>query len=274
MPDTPVQLRIFVSHSHRDNDACRAVVNALRGAGADVWYDEHNLGAGQLLEEIQREVHARPIFILLLSKNAFAAPWVKRETTWAFNLYNREPLRVILPITVGPIEASDFNAWLFLEDFKRVEAPGMQPHTLEEAIHQTLKLLALTAQGEEPVAVTPQPGESFDDLLTQGKALWAQQKYLEALPYLERATNMAPGSSDAWFNLGATLGALDRYDESLRASERAIALDPLAFNAWTNKGTALDRLGRRDEALAAYEKATEIAPTEPAVWVNKGNMLG
>ena len=46
-----------------------------------MWYDEHNLGAGQLLEEIQREVQARPVFVVLLSKNAFAAQWVRRETT-------------------------------------------------------------------------------------------------------------------------------------------------------------------------------------------------
>ena len=107
---------------------CDQLVAALRGAGADVWYDEHNLGAGQLLEEIQRELKARPVFLVLLSKNAFASQWVRRETTWAFNLANREPNRLILPITVGAIEPSDFNTWLFLEDYKRVEARGMQPH--------------------------------------------------------------------------------------------------------------------------------------------------
>ena len=51
---------------------------------------------------------------------------------WAFNLANREPNRLILPITVAAIEASDFNGqWLFLEDYKRVEARGMQPHPQE-----------------------------------------------------------------------------------------------------------------------------------------------
>jgi predicted esterase len=38
---TPKQMRIFVSHSHKDHEFCRALVNALREAGADVWYDEH-----------------------------------------------------------------------------------------------------------------------------------------------------------------------------------------------------------------------------------------
>jgi hypothetical protein len=40
---TPNQMRIFVSHSHKDDAACHARVAALRDASADVWYDEHNL---------------------------------------------------------------------------------------------------------------------------------------------------------------------------------------------------------------------------------------
>jgi hypothetical protein len=47
-----------------------------------VWYEEHNLGAGQLLEVIQRELEARPVFVALLSKSAFASQWVQRETSW------------------------------------------------------------------------------------------------------------------------------------------------------------------------------------------------
>ena len=43
-------LRIFVSHSHQDDAFARGLVAALRGAGSDVWYDEHNMaraGSGQ-----------------------------------------------------------------------------------------------------------------------------------------------------------------------------------------------------------------------------------
>jgi hypothetical protein len=32
--------RVFVSHSHNDNEWCRAFVAALQAAGWDVWYDE------------------------------------------------------------------------------------------------------------------------------------------------------------------------------------------------------------------------------------------
>src|SRR5690348_7089834 len=69
---------IFVSHSHQDDDYCRAFVHELRAAGADVWYDEHNLTSGQLLTDIQRELHARRVFVPILSKAALhESTWVK-----------------------------------------------------------------------------------------------------------------------------------------------------------------------------------------------------
>ncbi len=272
MSDTPTQLRVFVSHSGLDKAICDQVVGALRDAGADVWYDEHNLGAGQLLEEIQREVQARPVFVVLLSKNAFAAPWVRRETTWAFNLANREPNRLILPITVGTIEASDFNGqWLFLEDYKRVEARGMQPHPKDEMIAQALRLLALTPQGQTPVAVTPQPAESLTDLITQGRALQAQQKHAEALPFFQRAAQLDPNSFDAWANLGYTLEELKRPAEALPANERATTLGPNNVFAWYNKGVALGDLKRYEEELAAYAKALALDPNYALAWNNKGS---
>jgi tetratricopeptide (TPR) repeat protein len=274
MPDTPTQLKVFVSHSGLDKAICDALVGVLRDAGADVWYDEHNLGAGQLLEEIQRELQARPVFVVLLSKNAFASQWVRRETTWAFNLANREPNRLILPITVEAIEPSDFNGqWLFLEDYKRVEARGMQPHPHDEMIAQALRLLALTPAGQAPVAMTPQPAESLTDLLTQGRALKAQKKHAEALPFFQRATQADPNSFDAWANLGYTLGELGRFEDELAADERALTIDPNHADVWNNKGFALRKIGRSKEALAAYGRVTVLEPDNVKGWWGSGAAL-
>jgi toxoflavin biosynthesis protein ToxD len=132
--------RIFVSHSHQDDDYCRAFVHELRAAGVDVWYDEHNLTSGQLLTDIQRELHARPIFVPILSKAALhESTWVKNECMWAFTLYSREPGRTFLPVTGAPIEQSDFGAdWMFLEGFKRIEAPKLLPYLPQEAARRVL----------------------------------------------------------------------------------------------------------------------------------------
>src|SRR5690349_6735400 len=99
--------RIFVSHSHEDDAFCRELVAAVRAAGADVWYDEQDLGSGRLLLTIERELRARPIFIVILSPAALASDWVRDESSWAYTLLRREPQRVILPVLARPIDAAD-----------------------------------------------------------------------------------------------------------------------------------------------------------------------
>jgi hypothetical protein len=39
------KIQDFVSQRHNDEACCRELVDTLHGAGADVWYDEHNLGS-------------------------------------------------------------------------------------------------------------------------------------------------------------------------------------------------------------------------------------
>src|SRR5260221_14191297 len=133
------QLRIFVSHSYQEKPFADALVRALRGAGADGWYDEHSLGAAHLPTEISEQVRRRPIFIVVLSKAAFASDWVRDECQCAYTSYKRDrPHRTILPVVAQPIEASDFDALIFLEDFRRIEGPGNTPYAPAEAIQRTL----------------------------------------------------------------------------------------------------------------------------------------
>lgn len=151
------QMRIFLSHSSQDKAFADALVHALRAADADVWYDEQSLGAGHLLDVINRELASRPVFIVVLSKAAFASRWVTQECQWAFNLYSREPERVILPVTAQPIEPRDFNSWLFMESFKRIEASGGLPLSQPEAIAKTLQTLVLVPGSASHAAPTYTP---------------------------------------------------------------------------------------------------------------------
>ena len=269
-------MRVFVSHSHEDDAFCRALVAGLRRAGSDVWYDEHNLGSGQLMTVIQRELGSRPVFIVILTKATFASLWVRRETMWAYELADRDPTHIILPVTAGPIERSDFSAeneWLFLHDFKRIEAPGYQPYPQAEAVTRTLHALQLTLPGEAPLPTGPLPADSVADLIRRGLALNAQAKYAEALPLFQRATQLDPRSFSAWFNVGYTLGNLRRYEEALVALDRALALNSNDAVAWNNKGAALNNLKRYEEALAAYGRALALDQNYHYAWVGKGISL-
>lgn len=141
--DMPLHsMRIFVSHSHKDNTYCHAIVQGLRSAGADVWYDEHNMQPGQLGPSIERELLQRPIFVLVLSPSAVKSSWVENETRWAYGLYRKDSTRVILPVTAESV--SEDNIWLFLREFMRIEAGDSQPYSANEAVPRLVQALRLS----------------------------------------------------------------------------------------------------------------------------------
>ncbi|HEX8727966.1 MAG TPA: tetratricopeptide repeat protein, partial [Ktedonobacterales bacterium] len=161
-------------------------------------------------------------------------------------------------MTASAIERDDFSGatgWLYLEEFKRIEAPGFQPYPRVEALGSVLHALALTPAGEAPAPVAPQPTETADDLITRGKALQQQGKHAEALALFERATQLDPNSYNAWFNVGFSLNELGRYEQALAAYDRAISFNRNDAFAWCNKGVSLYGLRRYSEALTVCEQA-------------------
>jgi len=134
----PQSARIFVSHSHEDNVWCRTFVSALRQTGADIWYDEHNLGYGRLMDEIERELRARRIFLAVLSPTAVNSSWVRREVNAAIHLHDAEPDRIVLPIIA---ETCDLP--LLWSEYKCVSGPsevGLPPAEAAREVARTLGL--------------------------------------------------------------------------------------------------------------------------------------
>ncbi len=262
-------LKVFVSHNHKDSAFCRTIVQALRDIGADPWYDEHNMGPGRLGPTIERELRARPAFVVILSPAALASQWVEDESRWAYNLWRKEKSRVILPVLAAPIKEGDI--WLFLQDFKRIGTPGQQPYSVVEATNRTLHALGLT-----PLATTraaPQPAKGVDDLMRRGVSLKVDRKYADALTLFEQATQLDPNYAPAWNWRGEMLQMLQRYEEALAAYEQALAIQPNNIAYWSAKGHLLESLHRYEEALADYDRMLAIAPNEASHWVNKARPL-
>lgn len=256
---TTAQIHIFVSHSHEDKSFADALVDALREAGADVWYDERNLATGLLLDEIQHELRSRPVFIVVLSKAAFASDWVRRECRWGWNLYQRQATRVILPVVASTIDHGDFDDMLFLEDFTRIEGPGDQPYVRKEAIERTLRHLALT-----PVVNPP-----LEDLLAGGRAHLTQGELPQAWAFYTVATEVAPAQVDAWCGLAHTLCEQKKWEDGLLTIDRALGLDDKCVDAWNIRVWALNALQQYGEALKACDAAEQLAPHDLTMWNNR-----
>src|SRR5260370_1098616 len=88
--------RIFISHSHIDNefgtrlaqDLCRVL-----GDESAVWYDVLGglHGGDTWWEKILEELTARKEFIVVLSSEPIQSPWVSDEINLAWNLNHSKP---------------------------------------------------------------------------------------------------------------------------------------------------------------------------------------
>lgn len=151
-------VHIFVSHSHEDDAWCREFVHALRATGADVWYDEHNLGYGTLGDVIEAELRKRPVFIVVLSRPAVASRWVQREVDAAIRLQDQHHERVVLPVMAEKCEVP-----IFWGGYKRVSGLGDTALAPDEAARRVARVLNIGIEANPPTPVvtpasTPAPG--------------------------------------------------------------------------------------------------------------------
>ena len=122
-------------------------------------------------------------------------------------------------------------------------------------------------------AVLRRSPATLEALQMLGLAHVGLQQAGAALPYFERATQLAPDSAAAHFNRGLTLLQLDRVQEALAALEATLARDPRHLKAWWMKGTTLH--GQRDfeGALAAFRQLLLLDPDNADALLNSGTTL-
>ena len=147
--------QVFVSHSHADNDYCRAFVEALRHTLGDddaVWYDEHNLGWGALRRVIEEELRKCQHFIAILSPAAVASEWVNDEIDAARTLRRKGSIQTIQFVTADPCEVP-----LLLEGYMRIEQAGGQPYPPAAAAMRACRVIVGDRVPPPPPPPPPPP---------------------------------------------------------------------------------------------------------------------
>ncbi len=136
------------------------------------------------------------------------------------------------------------------------------------------------------------------------RELRSQGRLGEAIAEYRRATDLAPGDADAWYNLGVALreagdprAALGAFLESVKRNvwnleavnalavglaaagepgmaaarlEQVVKIDPRDPQTWNNLGNCRRELGEYPEAIAAYQRAIELAPAFADPWNGLG----
>ena len=111
-------------------------------------------------------------------------------------------------------------------------------------------------------------------LFSLGNSLVVQHgKYEEAIKSYDRAIEIDPKKTEAWYNRGDSLGKLGRHEEAIKSYDRAIEIEPKDAKAWYNRGYSLGELGRNEEAIKSYDRAIAIDQKKAAAWYHKGVCL-
>jgi Flp pilus assembly protein TadD len=101
-----------------------------------------------------------------------------------------------------------------------------------------------------------------EKLVLLGQLYGDHGDFADAAQPLLRATQLDPGSYDAWHNLGLSYFRLKRYQEARQPLEKAVALRPDLFDTLNLLGATLYLLGDDKAALPVLEKAHQLRPDD------------
>ncbi len=156
--------KAFVSHSHADKAVAEKVSAAFRRQGVDAWFDKWEIQPGDSLIERIFEVGLKDCaaFVVLLSPDSVASPWVRHELDVAMVRRIEGTVRVI-PIVVQPCEIP-----LALRPLLRVDLTK----DFEAGVRRVVD--AILGQSEKPPVRMPPPVVQVPGLTTHAARLAVQ----------------------------------------------------------------------------------------------------
>lgn len=250
------QVSIFVSHSHQDDEWCRPMVAALKAVGYDVWYDETGLAGGDAwVATIQREVQTRDVFLLVLTPEAWASPWVQDELNLAIATRRR-----ILPVLLRNTQVDGFiltTQW--------VTVVGEEPQVAARAIIKAIESPPAPGRGAPPAAAQ----ETLDDLITLCTTLLAERRYTEALSACDRALGLDPNNVEVLKVKGNVLNQIGQPKRAAAIFAQALfLLNPATADVATAGRLAQFVFDNSDDAATIVQVCRtqrQFLPVEPGL---------
>lgn len=91
-------VRVFVSHSHKDDEFTARLVTDLRAAGVDVWVDTADIKHDDFIKRINEGLRGRQWLILIMTPDSLQSEWVQMEVNAAINRTMQKLMRGVIPV--------------------------------------------------------------------------------------------------------------------------------------------------------------------------------
>jgi arylsulfatase A-like enzyme/Tfp pilus assembly protein PilF len=118
-----------------------------------------------------------------------------------------------------------------------------------------------------------EPGLALANL-ELGRALNGVENFAQALPWLQKAVELNPESGRAHYELGVALGETGDWAGSAAQLEAAVAHAPDSDDLHYYLAMAYDKLGRASEAERSFRDALQINPSHYRASLFLGRLLG
>ena len=199
--DTP---RVFISHSHHDEDFTVKFVTDLTAAGAQVWVDVANIKYGDFMKRIGEGLHECEWVIMILTQNALDSSAVQMEINAALEQARLHHIKKLFFVTAGtfdPIRMSPL--WLPIHRYDAVT-------NYDKALQQIIHALGLQSTSVKTSTLTPtQPVGLSKTLHNLGFTLKRFEGVEAILPPLKQI-------SEGWFLMGSDLERdVNAYDDEM-----------------------------------------------------------
>ncbi len=254
--------RIFVSHSHLDNDFGTRFTQDLRRALNDesaVWYDVlGGLHGGETWwEKIVEELTARDVFIIVLSPDAMNSHWVRREITMALN-----ENKYVLPVL--------YRSCSVRADLKILQIISfLAPKPYNQAFGEVLFALGLSAGTPvEPREQASALGDPAAALLGQLQAAFDVHDWPDVIRKADYLIKRMPGSTSAQVYRLQGLAFLEEGEEqhAQEALETALALvgdRELRLTLLSDYTALLAKQGQWAKVQKRAREALRLVPNDP-----------
>ena len=104
-------------------------------------------------------------------------------------------------------------------------------------------------------------------------SLLKEERFQEALPYLDKILEVQPNNVPILLNKGSVLIALDRSDESITYFDRLLKIEPNNIKGLTSKAAALANIGETQSALDLYDRILFIDKNNEKIESEKARLL-
>ena len=258
---TAPQHRIFMSHSHIDNDFGTRLAQDLRRRLNDesaVWYDILGLHGGDTWwEKIVEELTARDIFLVVLSPDAMNSYWVRQETTIA----------VTKRKFIVPVLYRDCAIRADLEIYQIISFLAPKPY--ETAFQEVLRALGLpTGVPLVPKEEVSQPGDMVSMLRQQIEVAFKEQDWPDVIRKADYLIKFMPTAATSPVHRWRGLALLEEGEvqQAQEALETALALVTNRELRLTLLSDYTALLARQDQWAKVLQRAREalrLVPNDP-----------